>query len=350
MPLKRLLKDRRTWMRLRLDLIADPIYGGRGSILALHRVRPAGEAARMSFNRRLEITPEELESCIIGLRRRRFEFVSMDEVPARLTRKSGRRFVAVTLDDGYRDNLRHAYPLFRKHGIPFTVYVANCFPNGTAVMWWYLLELLLQSTDRVRASLDAGDLDLPASTDTEKEEAFSTLGPMLAFASTVELKQRLDALVVDWRERSRELVRDHALSWSEVAQLGSDEHVTIGAHTLNHLPLSRLSDSEVRSEVTGSREELEERSGKPVRHFAYPYGGRAACGPREFALVNASGFTTGVTTRQGNLFREHIAFPSALPRLGITSDVLRDGASGLALLTSGLIPCHENRFARVITD
>jgi hypothetical protein len=67
-------------------------------------------------------------------------------------------------------------------------------------------------------------------------------------------------------------------------------------------------------------------------------------------MAAEAGFATAVTTRQGNLFRQHADHPTALPRLAITSDALQDGGLSLALLTSGLIPCHENRFARVITD
>jgi peptidoglycan/xylan/chitin deacetylase (PgdA/CDA1 family) len=350
MRLKRFLKDHRTWMTLRLDRIADPIYGGRGSILALHRVRPAAEAAVMSFNRRLEITPDELELCIITLRDRGFDFIGADDIPARLTQRSMRRFVSVTLDDGYRDNLVHAAPIFREHRIPFTLYITNCFPDGTARMWWYLLEILLQSTDRIQVRLSTDDVDLPASSREEKEEAFSRLAPYFAFASSSEQQERLDALMSDWRDLAGSLVRDSALSWTEITDLASDKLATIGAHTMNHLALSRLPESDARREITDSRDQLRQRIGKPVSHFAYPYGGRAASGAREFTMAARAGFATAVTTRQGNLFRRHADHPTALPRLAITSDLLQHGGASLSLLTSGLIPCHENRFARVITD
>ena len=43
------------------------------------------------------------------------------------------------------------------------------------------------------------------------------------------------------------------------------------------------------------------RIGRPVRHFAYPYGKATDAGSREFALAKECGFETAVT------FRHHFA-------------------------------------------
>ena len=56
----------------------------------------------------------------------------------------GRRFVCVTIDDGYRDTLQWAYPILKAHEVPFAVYIPTSFPDrlGRAVVarasrrWW----------------------------------------------------------------------------------------------------------------------------------------------------------------------------------------------------------------------
>lgn len=46
----------------------------------------------------------------------------------------------------------------------------------------------------------------------------------------------------------------------------------IGAHTLTHPFLTRISFREAREEVFAARKKLEDRFGVAVRHFSYPYG------------------------------------------------------------------------------
>ncbi len=64
-----------------------------------------------------------------------------------------------------------------------------------------------------------------------------------------------------------------------------------------------------------SRSRIEARIGRPVRHFAYPYGFRALVGAREFALARECGFDTAVTTRTANLFPQSADSLECLPRV-----------------------------------
>src|SRR5688572_6259390 len=96
-----------------------PFLGGVGAILTLHHVRPE-RPGKFQPNRLLEITPEFLESFVSSLRRAAVEIVTLDEVHRRLIEGDfRRRFVCITLDDGYRDTLQYAYPILRKYNAPF---------------------------------------------------------------------------------------------------------------------------------------------------------------------------------------------------------------------------------------
>ncbi len=61
------------------------------------------------------------------------------------------------------------------------------------------------------------------------------------------------------------------LSWSQLSDLSS-AGIEIGAHTRSHRDLRRLSTEEAHEEIAGSRTELEDRLGRPVESFAYPFG------------------------------------------------------------------------------
>jgi peptidoglycan/xylan/chitin deacetylase (PgdA/CDA1 family) len=71
----------------------------------------------------------------------------------------------------------------------------------------------------------------------------------------------------------------------------------VGAHTLSHPDMSRLTYDRCRAEVDGSRRVLEEVTGGPVDTFAYPFG---RYGPAAVAAVADSGMRAAVTTGSGH--------------------------------------------------
>ncbi|MGO8928512.1 MAG: polysaccharide deacetylase family protein [Limisphaerales bacterium] len=70
----------------------------------------------------------------------------------------------------------------------------------------------------------------------------------------------------------------------------------IGSHTLTHPFLTRLSLEKAREEISASKKKLEDRFGRPVRHFCYPYGD---WNPAVRDLVLAAGYETACTTEFG---------------------------------------------------
>jgi peptidoglycan/xylan/chitin deacetylase (PgdA/CDA1 family) len=135
----------------------QPMVGGIGSILTLHHVRPA-RASRFQPNQLLEITPEFLEKLLRRLRRARLDIISLDEMYQRLVSgERGHRFVCITMDDGYRDNLRWAYPLLKKYEAPFAIYVPTSFPDRLGELWWVALEAVIGKNSRIGLTVDGKD-------------------------------------------------------------------------------------------------------------------------------------------------------------------------------------------------
>jgi peptidoglycan/xylan/chitin deacetylase (PgdA/CDA1 family) len=74
------------------------------------------------------------------------------------------------------------------------------------------------------------------------------------------------------------------MSWDEL-RAHVARGVAIGSHGVSHAHLTRLSDDELRRELTESKEAIEAELGRPCPEFAYPYGEhdervRAAGGPQ----------------------------------------------------------------------
>lgn len=300
--------------------LLQPFASGVGLIFTLHRVRPARPAA-FAPNRILEVTPEFLESVIAQVRGEGFDIVSLDEAHRRLTTPGESvRFVCFTLDDGYRDNLQHAWPIFRRHKVPFTIYVPADFPDGKGELWWMALEQAIARSDEVEMRIGSDVLHCPAATVSEKNEAFYHLYWRLRAVG--EDAQRRS--VRDLARRSgidlSALCRKTVMTWDEIAGLAKNPLVTIGAHGVAHHAFARLSAARMRKEMEEGAHRLERKLGKRPRHLAYPYGDAESAGAREFAMAKKLGFLTAVTTRKGVLYESHADHLTALPRVSLNGD------------------------------
>jgi len=111
---------------------AHPIIG---EVWELHRVT----SSRCQDKRYApyDITPQRLESLIEDYQKKGYRFISIDEMAQRIQtyttwRKAltASKCIAITLDDGYRDNYEVAYPIFKKHCVPFCIYVSTGYIDG----------------------------------------------------------------------------------------------------------------------------------------------------------------------------------------------------------------------------
>ncbi|MGI9385447.1 MAG: polysaccharide deacetylase family protein, partial [Methyloligellaceae bacterium] len=152
-----------------------PYAGGTGLIFMLHRVLP-GQPRAFAPNRILQITPKFLDAVITQVREAGLDIVSLDEAHERLQRGGDAgRFACFTLDDGYRDNLLNAYPVFKRHGAPFAIYVPSDFPTGKGELWWIALEEVIATNDLLAATLENGAVVFPLRTAAEKWAAYEQI-------------------------------------------------------------------------------------------------------------------------------------------------------------------------------
>ncbi len=327
-------------------LLLRPFFEGVGAIFMLHHVRePRPDAFQP--NRLLEVSPEFLEETIIWLRSQNIDIVSLDEMHRRLIERDfARRFVCITFDDGYRDNKAVAYPILKRHGVPFTIYVPTSFPDRQGKLWWLALEQVIATSKHIMVTMDGKEREIDCVTPGEKGEAYDTVYWWLRGRnSEAEIHAFIDELAARYGVDMTPSADELCMSWDEIRELAADPTVTIGAHTINHVMLGKWDDEAARRELKESRERLEAELGLPVRHLAYPYGGRDLVGPREFRLASEIGYKTAVTTRPGVLFPEHRGHLTALPRLSLNGEY--QAARYVKVLMSGTATALFNGFRRV---
>lgn len=266
---------------------------------------------RIINNDSFEISSEFFESLIQYLLSGSYEFISLDELHERIRMKkkentSGKKFICITFDDGYRDNYTIAYHILKKYNIPFAIYVITGFPDMLCVHSGAVIEDWVHSKDIINFSLKNNHYSFVCENKREKEKSIKNIGEILfnSLAST-DYKKFFSENGVSYN--------DYVLDWNQINKMSGDEIVTIGSHTITHPDLTKLREEDAFYEINESKKRLEEVITKKVEHFAYPFG---AVTDREFRLAKKAGFKTLATVLRWPIcYRKTRS--DALPRIGV---------------------------------
>jgi peptidoglycan/xylan/chitin deacetylase (PgdA/CDA1 family) len=319
--------------------------GGVGAILTLHHVRPPRHDA-FQPNRLLEVSPTFLEQVVRRLRVDDVDIVTLDEACRRLTECDfRRRFICLTFDDGYRDNLQYALPILKRYDAPFTIYIPTSFPDRLGELWWLMLEAVIAQQSHVALIMDGRECRCDCETPEAKYEVYERIYWWLR---SLESEDEMRLVVRDLAARygvDTAPLNDLCMTWAELGELAADPLATVGAHTVNHVMLKKVPDDAVRSEMRMSAQTIEAALGVRPVHFSFPVGDPTSAGPREFRIASELGFKTAVTTRPGVLFPEHRDHLTALPRISLNGEYQE--LRYAKVLMSGAATALWNRFRRV---
>lgn len=286
----------------RAETWLPPAPDAAGIVVTLHHVQPE---RRTSFepNALLSVTPDFLDRFIVHFRESGWRFVSVDELLLGSDRAGDPRRIALTLDDGLRDNAEHAWPVFKRHAVPFTIYVCPGFCDRTAELWWEALERIIAGTDSL--SLDEeGPGELATRSPAEKHRAFRLWAKWLTNdADEVRQRVAIRKLAAKYGLDLSALAAELVMDWDEVRAIAADPLCTIGAHTMTHSALARLPADQALREMAESADRIEREIGRRPTTIAFPYGYPAAAGAREAQLAGQAGFSASFTTQPGYVRR-----------------------------------------------
>lgn len=302
------------------DGLLAPWTRGLGVIFMLHHVRPEAPAA-FEPNRILKVTPAFLDDVIQQVRQAGFDTIPLDDVPARLAAGSDcAPFAVFTLDDGYKDNRDFAYPVFKRNGVPFTIYVPTDYADGKGDLWWLVLEAAIARAPHVCVQMDGAMRHFTTATASEKGVAFDTIYWWLRRLPEDRARHVVAELAQSIGYDATALCAELVMSWDELRDLARDPLLTVGAHTKRHLALAKLPAETAVREMSDSIARIERELDRPCRHFSYPYGCPRSAGRREFEMAERLGLATAVTTRKGLILGQHARSPMALPRFSLNGD------------------------------
>jgi peptidoglycan/xylan/chitin deacetylase (PgdA/CDA1 family) len=210
--------------------------------------------------------------------------------------------VAVTFDDGYRDNYVFAFPILKKYRVQATVFAATGV-IGTGDTLWH---------DRVFDAFRFATA--PNMKYASPEVQHSALQRALDKAKTLYGPER-DRWIEELEDALQPLIpQDHEnrmLTWDQIREMDT-AGIEFGSHTVTHTILSRIPREELFKELRESKRRLTEQLGRSVTSFAYPNGKWTDYNAEVKQALSQCGYRCAVTTCPG--FNRPFADPYELRR------------------------------------
>lgn len=297
-----------------LPRICRRINHGAVLILMYHGVLPDEDSlANCDW---LQVRCSEFSAQMAYLRQH-YEPVCLIDVLKNETSRSQKPQVVVTFDDGYANNLHHAYPILQHFDVPATIFLATAFVDTHRLFWWDRLHLSLQNWGQ------------PLNTDWPAR--LKKLPP-------AKIDQTLDAEIMAITGQPP-LLRDtapesyRALSVEEIQRLKKGGGIDFGSHTHEHEILENLSDAQLLKTLSEASRLLS-AWGVESHLFAAPNGNYLE---RQIHILKSFGLSCCVSTEEGLWHPRDGCY--RIPRIGIGRDM---PIEKFALHTSGAM--HALKF------
>lgn len=247
---------------------------------------------------------------------RHFNIVSLDKMIENSSNDkivSKNRDIAITFDDGLRNNVKVAYPILRKFNAPATFFVCPGLIESRKWLWNHEARSRMQS------------LSPPALTELFEQLVSNTnsIEKTVEWLKTLTTQNRNQAEIIIREATSRfhpTLEQQDAfdiMNWDELSCL-DPKLITIGSHTFTHPILLALKENEINFELLQSRYLLEEKVQRSINYFCYPNG---SYDERVCTAVKKN-YCAAVTVESGVLNGENKHDLHKLPRIPSADNVI----------------------------
>jgi peptidoglycan/xylan/chitin deacetylase (PgdA/CDA1 family) len=180
--------------------------------------------------------------------------------------------VALTFDDGFRNNAEIVAPILREHGVPALFFVSTRHCEPGRYLWTAYLRALEDCYRGDSLPFRGDTIDVSPARRAEsvrRLRAFLlTLRPhptAIYQAIETELPQLEDFVPPE------EIVDRYAgMTPEQLKSLAADPLFTIGGHTEDHPLLTKCAPQEARRQILANKKWIEDLSNRECRFFAYP--------------------------------------------------------------------------------
>jgi peptidoglycan/xylan/chitin deacetylase (PgdA/CDA1 family) len=206
------------------------------------------------------------------------------------------RAVAITFDDGYRDQLELAVPMLERLGLPATFFLIPGVLSRTVRPWWELIAWAFMHATREVVSWEGTTMTLR--TPAERRSALLAVTERLKRRPGVTREAALEELIGALAPEGHPSDDQMFLDWEGARRL-TRGRLTIASHTLHHGILSQEEEQAQQHDLLLSKQQLEQELDVSVDLLAYPNGRLGDYDHMTIAAASRAGYTHAITTLPG---------------------------------------------------
>jgi peptidoglycan/xylan/chitin deacetylase (PgdA/CDA1 family) len=272
-------------------------------ILMYHRV-----VELVDYAYQISVAPERFRQQMEFLREG-FHLIGLEELAEAVRDTSiPRRAVAVTFDDGYADNYLNALPILEDFQIPATIFVSSGYVDSDREYWWDDLERIFLSTgivpEHLEVYIDGQNYSWNLENIDQRRSVRKEIHRLMKPLFPGDREQLLETLT-QWAGLGRQgRMKHRSLTCDELRRLARSPWIQIGGHTISHPQLAALPVKSQYYEIMQDHEQLEKITGKPVKTFSYPFGGRDDFSVDTVKIVKGAGFKAACSTPHTRVVRD----------------------------------------------
>jgi peptidoglycan/xylan/chitin deacetylase (PgdA/CDA1 family) len=267
-----------------------------------------------------EVTGERFTEQIEAYRG--LKIISLSEMIERIRTHRSAGCLAITVDDGIGSTVQAVSIVARERNWPVTFYLPTQYldePASSIHMIWTNISRRLPMG---ALKLSSGTYDLSNLARRAKfvEEMLQKIygAPILSYGSEIfEIRDRLVAMGL---ANIEDLNPPAPVAWNQVSAYSKNELLDFQSHGVSHEALSVMNVADLEAELKSSQRKIEEATGRPCRHFCYPFGGKISIGSASPKLVSKY-YDSAVTMNRGRVKGNDLML---LPRIPIYT---KDSAS-----------------------
>lgn len=184
--------------------------------------------------------------------------------------------VAITFDDGFRNNYDIAAPILDELKIPATFYICAGIVDTGLMFWVDELEDCFNrcSVPSIRLTLGTG---VQTYSLENKEQRLATLNSVKSFCkqADTDTRKRIVKSVIDETRVTptcAAATNYEKISWHQLREMASNELFTIGGHTLYHDIMTSQTQAKMRLDLQATIDLLNYNLDQATTHFSYPEG------------------------------------------------------------------------------
>jgi len=274
----------------------------RAYILSYHSIGAENDPCFRSIGASISVARKAFERQMAYLAER-YRVVSLDALLAFLSTgraeyDDDRPLLALTFDDGYRDNYERAYPVLRRHGLTATFFLTVDCIGGDHALWQMRLRDTILNGGTGTLVID-GLAPLGLKTLKEKYQALKIIGRHLIAVPREVREETIRCLQEQTGVGNEKMLAAAMLNWEQVREMQRGG-MTFGSHTLSHPSLPYIPEEEAWQEISRSKAIIEQQLDAPVLHFCYPNPtGKKNFNQRLRSMLRKAGYESAVTSQNG---------------------------------------------------